>query len=507
MSGHARKAGITHGITIPTTNKQAVAYQVHGQKWRDSIQSEIQTLIKLGTWKVVDKEIATSQSKSIMSTKWVLHVKLGGDGRIEKFKARLVARGFEQREGSEFEETFAPAFRMESLRILFAIAAFHGMVVHVVDAVSAFVGSDLDKTIFIELFDGIEDFGPSAERGRSVLELMKSLYGLRQSANLWHAKIKNFLEKIGFATSTADSSVFLNFRGIIIALYVDDMLISGPSDQDVRTVKDKLRNFHPMKDLGRAEKILGFRITWKSHGEELDQENYVERILGEFGMLECKPHGTLLLLDLTSDWMTICHRSRTQNMLLFRRIMGRVMFFATSTRPDLIIATNRLSQYLASPKKVPLAAAKHILRYLRKTSNYRLRYSQQNDVKLIGYADAGYGNASNHRSTSPSKLLIGCAPVTWSSRKQSITAQSTTEAEYVALAEAAKQSIWIRHFIFSISKSTKLTYSRKKSNRTTTLIYEDNQGAIKLADTSTTNHSKTTHTDPLPCHSRCHQQW
>src|SRR5699024_8035713 len=134
------------------------------------------------------------------------------------FKARLVARGNEQSE-SDFDETFAPVFRLDSLRILLAIAVEFGLVVHLLDAKNAFVGSDLDKPNCMEIPEGLQDFDPEAtSTGSLVVELKKSLYGLRQSANLWHRKISNFLRKQGFKSTTADPSVFINARGLIIAV-------------------------------------------------------------------------------------------------------------------------------------------------------------------------------------------------------------------------------------------------------------------------------------------------
>ena len=146
----------------------------------------------------------------ISTTQWVFVVKLGPDGQIERFKARLVARGNEQSD-NDFEETFAPVFQLDSLWILIALAARYRLLAYMLDASNAFVSSDLDKPNCMEILEGLQDFDPDATEGM-VLELRKSLYGLHQSANLWHQKITSFLMKIGFRPMMADPSVFIVTR-------------------------------------------------------------------------------------------------------------------------------------------------------------------------------------------------------------------------------------------------------------------------------------------------------
>ena len=162
-------------------------------------------LISFGTWNIIQWSKA---SGTIATTCWVFDVKLGPDGWIERFKARLVVRGNEQSK-DDFDETFAPVFQLNSLWILIALAARYGLLAHMLDVSNAFVSSDLDKLNCMEILEGLQDFDPDATEGM-VLELRKSLYSLHQSVNLWHQKITNFLMKIGFRPTTADLSVFIN---------------------------------------------------------------------------------------------------------------------------------------------------------------------------------------------------------------------------------------------------------------------------------------------------------
>ena len=475
------------GVPIPRSYGEAINDPIYGQKWREAIHTELQALIKYRTWKFIQKKEVLG--KNLISTKWVFDVKIGIDGQIECFKARLVARGFTQKEGYDFDNTFAPVFRLESLRILFAIAAWYGLSAHLLDASNAFVGSQLDKPNYIEIPEGLEVYEPEVKDGSLVLELQQSLYGLKQSAYLWNQKLAGFIKQQGFKPITADPSVFINHQGIIMAIYVDDILIFGKSTSGIEAVKNHLKEFHEMKDYGLATKILGIRISWRSNGIRLDQEVYAKQILQEFGMENCKsastPMGPSIQLDDVSS-----PRLNQNHHKLFQQIIGRLMFLNLGTRPDISFATNRLSQHLAEPQDVHLQAAKHLLRYVKGTIGYGISYSKGRTDKLVGYVDSAFANATGKRSTSAHIFMIGGSPVSWSSRKQSVVAHSTTEAEYMVLAEAAKQAIWIQHFLYGIHKPE--VYISRHSSRPTTILYEDNQGAIALVN-NPVNHTKTKH--------------
>jgi reverse transcriptase-like protein len=242
-----------------------------------------------------------AKDHKVVSTRWAFLVKYNADGRVEGFKARLVARGFLQREGLDYEDTFAPVIRLESLRILFAIAASYGLVAHLLDATNAYVGLRIDKKIYMEIPQGVDR---QTHEPDDLCELLQSLYGLKQSAYLWNQKVKAFVTSIGFKQSSADPGVFINDRGIIIAVYVDDILVFSKDPKNMDSTKPKLKGFHPMKDSGLVNKIPGIRVTWMKDGSiRLDQEFYARSILGEFGMLDSKPQEVPLSpsIDLNAD--------------------------------------------------------------------------------------------------------------------------------------------------------------------------------------------------------------
>lgn len=390
-------------------------------------------------------------------------MKISGDGRVERFKARLVARGFTQREGEDFEDTFAPVIRLESMRALFALAAEYGLTAHLLVATNAFVGSPLDIPNWIEIPEGLEEFeSTSLPRGRYVCELKQSLYGLRQAVNLWPKKLLEFIASMGFFPSTADQSIFIDKRGVIIAVYVDDILIFSKSDGEVERIKRKLMSFHLMTDSGRVSKILRIWVIWNKDGSiSLDQENYTLRMLEEFEMNNSNGNSTPMAPNFDAEDSHSQQSLDEKNPKMFRRIISRAMYLATGTRPDISFTVTRISQHLATPTDEHLKAAKHLLRYLKTTSDVHIVYKRSNKTGediLRAYSDAAFANSTNYQSTSGYVLMFNNSPICWSTRKQHLTAQSTTESEYIAY--AAKHVVWVRHLFYSLRKSEIYTSRR-----------------------------------------------
>ena len=228
----------------------------------------------------------------------------------------------------------------------------------------------------------------------------------------------------------------MNQRGIIIALYINNILVFRKDEKSINATKTKLKAFHPMKDSGLVKKILGIRVAWHKDRISLDQEVYAEQILEEFRMGDSKPQKLPLSpsINLNEDSPRLTRELYSE----YRHVIGWLTYLAGGTRPDLQKLVNRLSQYLTDPTEVHYKAIKHILRYLRGTIEYSISYEKGSNDKLVGYSDAAYGNSVKQRSTSGYVFILVSGLVSWSSRKQPITATLLLEAEYIAAADAAK---------------------------------------------------------------------
>ena len=199
----------------------------------------------------------------MVDAKLVFDHKKDKDGRILRYKARLVARGFTQKHGVNYEETFAPTIRLDAMRIILALAAKKGWKVYQMDAVAAFLAADLKEKIFMKVPTELQQyFG-------EYVQILKSLYGLKQAARMWYLLVSDFLKEIGFSPMAVDPTVFRHTEShVIIGVHVDDFMLTGEDEVAIEKVKEQLKGRFEMKDLGEAESILGIQI--QRHGGEDD---------------------------------------------------------------------------------------------------------------------------------------------------------------------------------------------------------------------------------------------
>ena len=213
--------------------------------------------------------------------KWIFKKKMKEDGSIDKYKARLVIKGYKQKEGLDYFDTYSPVTRISSIRMLIAIAAIHNLEIHRMDVKTAFLNGDLDEEIYMEQPEGF--IVPGQEK--KVCRFVKSLYGLKKAPMQWHEKFDNVMMTNGFKINECDKCVYVKNTEhgfVIICLYVDDILIMGSNNEIIKTTKEMFNNKFEMKDLGVADVILGIKISKTSDGLILSQSHYIEKILKKF---------------------------------------------------------------------------------------------------------------------------------------------------------------------------------------------------------------------------------
>ncbi|KAK1668381.1 hypothetical protein QYE76_056540 [Lolium multiflorum] len=271
----------------PTSISEAYASQ-DADYWKEAVRSEMDSILANGTWEVTDRPYGCKP----VGCKWVFKKKLRPDGTIEKYKARLVAKGYTQKEGEDFFDTYSPVARLTTIRVLLSLAASHGLLVHQMDVKTAFLNGELEEEIYMEQPDG---FVVDGQEGK-VCKLLKSLYGLKQAPKQWHEKFERTLTAEGFVVNEADKCVYYRHgggEGVILCLYVDDILIFGTSLTVIKEVKEFLSRCFEMKDLGVADVILNIKLLKDDNGGiTLLQSHYVEKILSRFGYSDCKSSPT-----------------------------------------------------------------------------------------------------------------------------------------------------------------------------------------------------------------------
>ena len=438
-------------------------------KWELAMKDEIKSLQKNGTWSLTK----LPEGKKALQNKWVYRLKEESDGS-RRYKARLVVKGFQQKHGIDFTEIFSPVVKMTTIRVILSIVAAENLHLEQLDVKTAFLHGDLEEDIYMTQPEGFEVPG----KENLVCKLHKSLYGLKQAPRQWYKKFNEFMSNSGYNRCDMDHCCYVKKfvdSYIILALYVDDMLIAGSSMTEINRLKQQLAENFEMKDLGPAKQILGMRIFRnKSEGIlKLSQEKYIEKLLNRFDVGDAKtrntPLGTHLKFSKKQSPQTGEEESH-MSKVPYASAVGSLMYAMVCTRPDIAHAVGVVSRFLSNPGKEHWEGVKWILRYLKGTSGMCLCF-RRNDLTLQGFSDADLGgDLDSRKSTTGYIFTLGGTAVSWKSKLQSRVALSTTEAEYIAISEAAKEMIWLKNFLKELGKEQDISP-----------LFSDSQSAIGLA--------------------------
>ena len=470
-----------------------VAHRTDHQQWEQAMQSEYDSIQRTGTWTLVP----LPRDRKAIGCRWVYKLKRKADGSIDRYKARLVAQGFSQKEGVDFNETFAPVAKFCSIRALLALAAHQDLEIHQMDVNTAFLNGDLDEDIYMRQPDGYVVAG----KEHLVCKLNKSLYGLKQAGRSWYTKIDKVLLDLGFGHLHSDHCVYQRREAdtvIYIALYVDDLLILSNSTERLDQFKHKLSTIFDMKDLGEAHYVLGIQIQRDRQARTLSigQHEYIKQVLDRFGMLDSKPVATPLATGtqlLKSDCPTTDEQRQAMSSVPYQSAIGAIMYAMLGTRPDIAYAVTVLSQFSHNPGPTHWAAVKRLLRYLRGTMDFKITYAGLPDAQidihsfpvLSGYCDADWGSDLNdRRSITGYVFTLAGGAISWQSKKQPTVALSSVEAEYMASTQATKEALWWRTFFKELGSSM----------TTPSQLFSDSQGSMALAK-NPEYHSRTKHID------------
>lgn len=460
------------GLKEPTSFEEAS----QNKEWKHAMDEEIQALKQNETWELVPKP----EGVKPISCKWVYKKKTRSDGTIERYKARLVARGFSQKYGIDYEETFSPVAKITTIRVLLALATNKSWRLWQMDVKNAFLHGELDRVIYMEQPRGFEN----KDYPNHVCKLKKALYGLKQAPRAWYGKIGEFLVQNDYTMASADSSLFVKVRGdklAIILVYVDDLIITGDDENEIRQIRENLSVRFQMKELGELKHFLGLEVERTRDGLFLCQQKYAQDLLERFGMLDCKPISTPIEVNAR---LRATEGKDLQDGTMYRQLVGSLIYL-TLTRPDIAYAVGIVSRYMQEPKKPHLEAARRILRYVKNTMDYGLFYKKENVYEVKGYCDADYaGDCDTRRSTTGYVFSIGSGAVSWCSKRQPTVSLSSTEAEYRAAAIAAQECTWLVQLLKDLHQP--VDYSVR--------LFCDNQSAIRLAE-NPVFHARTKHVE------------
>lgn len=446
------------------------------KEWIKAVNEELDSLTRNNTWKLVPKP----DKAKVIDSKWVFRIKRNNDGEPETYKARLVAKGFMQQKNFTPSEIYAPVAKMNTLRVLLKLINDDELYAEQLDVKSAFLHGDLEDEIYMNLPEGHK------ENKNKVCKLIKSLYGLKEAPKCWNKKFNEFMRQQNFKTSAYDSCLYYEIKEnikIYILLYVDDLIIATNSKVKMKEIKEKLNKNFDMKNLGQLHQFVGINIVITENGMFLNQKHYLERVLHKFNMENCKETKSPCELNLDIDL-----EQNTEIVTVpYRELIGCLIYAALGIRPDLCAAVNYFSRFQDKPiNKTLWTSLKRVLRYVKGTLNYGLFYekpSVKGDIALQCYVDASWAASKiDRKSTTGYIYLLNKSTISWATRKQRTVALSSTEAEYIALAEAASEGLW------TVGLLEELSAVKVKIK-----CYEDNQSCIKLC--SKPDHKRLKHID------------
>jgi hypothetical protein len=360
------------------------------------------------------------------------------------------------------------------------------------DAVTAFLNSSIDTDVFVELPPAWKEiFGI---KGDYVCQLLMALYGLKQSPRLWQDKLRKVLIRLGFEPLKSDNCVYINKAGVILVTYVDDMLITGPDITEINKVKEALKKEFEMDDLGPVNYFLGVRIVRNRANRSiaLIQDAYISKVLKKYGMENCKPAATPMETGALNAMVANTGQATKTEILEYQSRIGSLTYLATQTRPDIAFACSVLSRFLVNPSKDHMNSAGRVLRYIAGTKTLAIVYGgtaiqDPDNGELHGYSDSDFaGDIEYRKSTSGYVFFFAGGVISCQSKRQTVTALSTTEAEYYALYKAVMEAAWLRYVYKELHWKSKDVKSVK--------IYGDNQGSLQLSQNPEL-HQRTKHID------------
>ncbi|GJP60269.1 hypothetical protein CLOP_g12188 [Closterium sp. NIES-67] len=468
-------------VEIPgePTNPKEAWEGPNGKEWKKASDEEMGSIIENDTFDLVN----LPPGRKAISSKWLFKRKTDADGNIERYKSRLVAKGYQQQEKKDYNEVYAPVVKGTTLRTLFAAAAIKGWVVKQMDIVTAFLNGVLEEETYMEQPEGYNDGS-----GR-VWKLKKALYGLKQAPRQWYIKLREVLEAIGFTPSTADQSLFMLGEGeqrSFMVVYVDDILIFSPSSDLVKEVMLKLQDKFKCKTLGDVNYYLGLHIERdvEKRWMRVHQKKYLEALAANFGKSEGHvatplPSGFKCVKGPAEESVGEEERRR------FHSLVGSLMYAAVHTRPDAAFATGQLARVVQCPNEEQVAAGERVAKYLGQTATVGLQYSaaaqrrqkgadgvEPGRLFLTAFSDASWASEPEDMTSVGGFICcVGGGPTAWESKKQVDQALSSVESEYMALFRAIREVVWQRRLLAELGEE----------QQGPTPLYCDSQGAIALA--------------------------
>ena len=457
---HTHSGTYTHMASVAAMNHIGNSYATYeaprsaqhsksypdAEHWDAAIQLEIDSFIHKGVIQPCNQSDIPTNTR-IVNTRFVLTLKVNQDGTIDKYKARLVALGYGQVQGENFDETYAPVAQLTTVRTVLVLCLHYGIVPQHLDVKTAFLNATLTHEVYVKLPTGV------TIQDKSYGKALKSIYGLKQAARDWYQMQNKFILSFDtrFKRSSIDPCLYTineNDFVALVSVHVDDYVAGCTDDAWYQRYLKAFSTTFEITNLGVLSNLLQMKVEWQPFhkGVSISQPRYIKDTAERYGILGCKPMQTPMEKNLNLTRAIVCDTS-----LPYRNLIGALLWIARATRPDINFAVIYLSTFLSCYDERHFKAAKRVLRYLVTTVDKELTYhrvpkSRGLSVKI--YSDSDWaGDANDRISFSGSLTFLNGSLISWNCRKQRSVALSSTEAEYMALSDATRETLYVQNLI------------------------------------------------------------
>lgn len=409
--------------------------------WHVAMDEEITTLRD----REVFKQVKRPKNHKVLGNRWVFTRKRNDKGQVVRHRARLVAQGFAQNKGSDYQDIYAPVVDFALVRLfLYLLVVLRKWSNKHIDIKCAYLYGDLDETTYMEIPNGYKI------NDNLVWKLQKSIYGLHQSSRCWFYKLDQEVKKLGFINLSSCQCVYRFNWDYILLVYVDDIIILARNDYFTNEAMKKLESIFDLQDLGEIKTFLGIDIQTNQNGMTMSQSRYILKMHQKFTNIPFKrcyepmKFGTIIRMPRQDE----LDSGKDTFTAPYRNLIGCLLYIARHTRPDILYAVNTLAKYCNNYTPEIWNHLVHLWNFVISTKDKKLKMEQDGETNIIAYSDASWASdIETRKSTTGYIILIGDTPIVWRSTKQSITALSTMEAELIAAVETTKEIIYLQRII------------------------------------------------------------
>jgi hypothetical protein len=440
-----------HGEPSPTEpiepNSNRVA--MNCPEWREWVQAkeeENEALRRKAVMRLVD----ILPGMHIIKSKYVFKIKKKY-GKITRYKARLVALGYDQVVDAAL--TFSPVVKPNTVRLLLALAQVNKMQIHQIDISNAFCCADVEGEVHIHAPDGME-----IPEGK-CFKLDKALYGLKQSPRLFNKTLDKTLKRMNFAPTISDPCLYQRVSGgklHLILVYVDDILIASESEEYIEILKEQIKKEYDITDLGPLDNFLNAKIRQYKHKITMSQTHYCKEVLETFKYLvKGKTSKTPLPADVLEQLAAGVDLTEDESVreYPYRQVIGALLYMSMYTKPEIAYAVGVLSRFNDKKTEASCKMLTHLLRYLNGHPECEIEFNGSR-LDMHGFSDADWGSdLITRRSTTGYIVFAAGGPISWQSKLQTTVATSSLESEYMALYSGIQELVWLRGVLREIGLS------------------------------------------------------